>query len=125
MMSALIRGSATIAVFLGVFTMNSWIAAQEFGGNPKQGQAVYQQHCLRCHGAAGDGMGPEAGDLILPPANFQSLKSRSKTDFELLTTISQGRQFTPMHGWFGRLTDQDMLDVLSYIRLLAPFYPLS
>jgi hypothetical protein len=33
------------------------------------------------------------------PANFHSLKSRSKTDMELLLAIKQGVLFSPMHGW--------------------------
>ena len=99
---------------------NSWALGQTPRGNPKQGQAVYQQHCLRCHGEKLDGQGPESGDLITRPANFLSVTSRAKTDWELLVTIANGALFTPMHGFRGKLTDQQMLDVLSYIRSVAP-----
>jgi cytochrome c oxidase cbb3-type subunit 3 len=37
-----------------------------------------------------------------------------------LITIANGALFTPMHGYRGKLTDQQMLDVLSYIRTMAP-----
>ena len=37
--------------------------AQEFKGNPVSGQAVYRDYCLRCHGEALDGKGPEASSL--------------------------------------------------------------
>ena len=99
---------------------SSWAAGQTARGNPKEGQAVYEKNCLRCHGDKLDGKGPDSQDLIVRPANLQSIMSRSKTDWELLITISNGVLFSPMHGFRGRLTDQQMLDVLSYIRTMAP-----
>jgi cytochrome c oxidase cbb3-type subunit 3 len=47
------------------------------------------------------------------------VNSRAKTDWELLITIANGALFSPMHGYRGKLTDQQMLDVLSYIRSVA------
>jgi cytochrome c oxidase cbb3-type subunit 3 len=38
--------------------------AQTPRGNPKAGQTVYEQHCLRCHGDKLDGKGPEWKQLI-------------------------------------------------------------
>lgn len=110
----------TGAVLLFVLAA-SWVSAQVARGNPEDGQPVYQQYCLRCHGDKLDGNGPESGDLITRPADFRSSASREKTDWELLVTISNGALFTPMHGFRGKLTDQQMLDVLSYIRSVAPF----
>jgi cytochrome c oxidase cbb3-type subunit 3 len=34
--------------------------------------------------------------------------------------ISNGVLFSPMHSFRGKLTDQQMLDVLSYIRAVSP-----
>lgn len=99
---------------------STWAAGQTARGNPKAGQVVYEQQCLRCHGDKLDGNGPDGQYLIVQPANLQSLDSRSKTDWELLITISNGVLFSPMHGFRGKLTDQQMLDVLSYIRTMAP-----
>lgn len=113
-----------LGVLLMVFT-GAWLLAQEMRGNPKSGQAVYEKHCLRCHGASGDGLGPDATDLIVLPANFQSAKSRAKTDFELLIAIANGVLFSPMHGWRGRLNETEMMDVIAYIRTLAPFLAIS
>ena len=109
---------ATVAVL--VFVATSWVSAQVVRGNPKEGQAVYEKNCLRCHGEKLDGNGPESRDLIVRPANLQSSIVRSKTDWELLVTISNGVLFSPMHGFRGKLTDQQMLDVLSYIRAVSP-----
>ena len=102
------------------FAAASWVSAQVIRGNPKIGQEVYEQHCLRCHGNKLDGKGPDSGDLIVQPANLQSHITRSKTDWELLVAISNGVLFSPMHSFRGKLTDQEMLDVLSYIRAMGP-----
>jgi mono/diheme cytochrome c family protein len=99
---------------------NSWAAGQTVRGNPKEGQTVYEKNCLRCHGSNLDGKGPDSQDLIVRPANFQPSIIRSKTDGELLVTISNGVPFSPMHSFRGKLTDQQMLDVLSYIRAGPP-----
>jgi mono/diheme cytochrome c family protein len=97
----------------------SVVSAQVIRGDAKAGQAVYEQQCLRCHGVRLDGNGPDSKDLVITPANLQSQKSRSKTDWELLVAISNGVLFSPMHSFRGKLTDQQMLDVLSYIRSAA------
>ena len=98
----------------------SWVSAQVHRGNPKAGESVYQQQCLRCHGPNMDGNGPDSRDLIVQPADLRSANIRSKTDWELLVAISNGVLFSPMHSFRGKLTDEQMLDVLSYIRAVSP-----
>ena len=93
--------------------------AQVIRRDAKAAHAVYGHQCLRRHGATLDGNGPDSKDLVIPPSHFQSQKSRSKTDWELLVAISNGVLFSPMHGFRGKLTDQQLLDVLSYIRSVA------
>ena len=119
------RTTAILAGILGVIVFSSWAVAQSERGNPKIGQALYEQHCLRCHGLSGAGNGPDAQFLIVAPANFQSARSRSKSDMELMNTIMHGVVFSPMHGWGSRLTEQQLWDVLSYIRIMVPFNPVA
>ncbi|ALA60321.1 c-type cytochrome [Nitrospira moscoviensis] len=109
-----------VGALCAVVLTSSWAVAQIPRGNPDAGQQIYQQHCLRCHGSKLDGNGPDSNDLIVRPANLTSPASRSKSDWELLVTISNGALFTPMHSFRGKLNDQQMLDVLSYIRSVAP-----
>lgn len=109
-----------IAAFMLISALTSVVFAQVIRGDPKAGQSVYEQQCLRCHGAKLDGNGPDSQDLIVRPANLRSQTTRSKTDWELLVAISNGVLFTPMHSFRGKLTDQQMLDVLSYIRSVSP-----
>jgi mono/diheme cytochrome c family protein len=42
-----------------------------------------------------------------------------KPEWEMLSIIEYGIIFSPMHGWQDRLSDEEMLDVLSYIRKLS------
>ncbi len=110
---------STLAL-LFVALSTSVVLAQAIRGDSKAGQGVYEQQCLRCHGANLDGNGPDSQDLIVQPADLRSQISRSKTDWELLVAISNGVLFSPMHSFRGKLTDQQMLDVLSYIRSISP-----
>lgn len=120
-------GIAATAAVLAVFCSSSWVVAESgLGmGNPKRGAQIYKELCLRCHGEKLDGHGPEAQYLKIAPADLQSLSSRLKSDWELLVVISHGVMFTPMHGYRDLLSEQDMKDILSYIRMEAPFKPLT
>ena len=84
-----------------------------------RGKRLYERNCLRCHGAALDGKGPDAASFN-PPANFHTYLSRLKGDDELERTIKEGRRFLGMHNWSDTLTDEDVRDLVAYIRHAAP-----
>ncbi len=102
-----------------VATLPTSAAAQDFPPDVTRGKAIYQRHCLSCHGAGGWGDGPDAAALRVPPANFHRFKSFLKSDEELLRTIEHGIVFSPMHSWQGQLTETERQDALAYIRLLV------
>ena len=108
------------AVLCAVFITCVEVLAQEPKGNPVKGQAIYRDHCLRCHGEALDGKGPEAVSLKVAPANFHAPHSRIKHESELEFTLRRGRSFTDMHGWEQRLSWIQMRDVVAYIRSVVP-----
>jgi len=58
------------------------------------------------------------------PCQSQELAMRSKSVFEYLIAMSHGVLFSPMHSWRGTLTEEEMIDVITYIRHLAPVSPL-
>jgi mono/diheme cytochrome c family protein len=95
------------------------LPAQEYPTDVTRGKAVYERHCVSCHGSGGWGDGPNALVLRIPPANFHRFSSFSKSDEELLRTIEHGVVYSPMHAWRGQLTDGEMQDVVAYIRLLS------
>jgi len=111
---------AGILVILIVIMAGSWAASQ---GGTARSQVLYERHCARCHGPTGKGDGPDAARLIVPPADFHAPRSRAKTDFELLTAISHGIAFSPMHAWRGKVTNEELLELVRYVRELAPFTP--
>ena len=118
-MTTRVRGGVIVILGL-VILSSSWISAQDLGGNPDRGEAIYKEQCLCCHGRWGDGNGPDADDLIVRPTNFHTARFREKSDFELLVAISNGVLFSPMHSWRNRLTKQEMIDTINYIRTVAP-----
>ena len=114
-----------IICFASISMMSVGSQAQEPTGNFEQGEAIYKKHCLKCHGMTGEGNGPEASSLIVPPANFQSAESRSMTNDELRSAIVWGFAFSPMHGWWDRLTRSEISEVVRHIRKMAPYLPQS
>lgn len=94
-------------------------SAQEFPADVTRGKAVYERHCVSCHGISGWGDGPEARALTVPPANFHRFSSYLKSDEQLQRTIEYGIVFSPMHSWQGQLSETEIRDVLEYIRLLS------
>jgi mono/diheme cytochrome c family protein len=110
--SILVAGLMSLAV-------HSLLHAQDYPSDTTRGKAVYQRHCQACHGVEGLGDGPDAKALKVAPANFHRFSSFLKSDEELLRTIEHGVVFSPMHSWRGQLTDGEMQDVVSYVRLLS------
>ncbi len=114
-----IQHSFLVSLFMTIAAACGSAAAQDFPPDVTKGKAVYERHCLACHGSGGRGDGPEAAALTVPAANFHRFKSFLKSDEELLRTIEHGVVFSPMHAWYGQLTETEMQDVLAYIRLLV------
>ena len=97
--------------------------SEEAQVSPQRGEAVYKAHCMRCHGLQGKGDGPDAPNLIVPPANFHRPESRAKSEMDLRGAIIWGLAFSPMHGWWGKLSATEIRSVTAYIRQLAPYQP--
>jgi mono/diheme cytochrome c family protein len=95
-------------------------ATDSHPGHPKNGKSLYQQHCLRCHGVKLDGDGPDSKKLSTRPPDFHKYLSRVKGDLELEVTIRQGRKLTAMHEWDNLLSDQQIYDLIAYIRSAVP-----
>ena len=112
------------AALLGAVLSVCWTApllapAQEYPPDTSRGKALYERHCMTCHGPRGYGDGPNALLLTIAPANFHRPGSFMKSDEALLRMIEHGGVFSPMHSWRGRLSDGEMQDVLAYIRVLS------
>ena len=78
-------------------------------GDVFNGKQVYKNHCANCHGTSGSGEIGNAPDFARGEGLMQS-------DVSLMEEISRGKGTMP--GYQGVLTDQEILDVISYIRIL-------
>jgi cytochrome c6 len=78
-----------------------------FAGDPFQGAQIYNARCAMCHGANGKAM-------VAGTPDFVRTNILAKPDFELKNFINAGKGIMP--GFQGVLKDQEILDVISYIR---------
>jgi mono/diheme cytochrome c family protein len=88
-----------------------------------RGQAVYQQQCIRCHGADGRGEGPDAASLPMWPPSLNGALLWKRLDGELFWRVREGMQgrggVTTMPGFGHVLSDQEVWDVLDYMQAHA------
>lgn len=86
-------------------------------GDPKKGKEKYEQFCKRCHGPRARGNGPMAKATTPPAANLMTSEIRNLPDKELKRRIAEGVG-TAMPAWQGILNEQQLDDVVAYIRAL-------
>lgn len=73
------------------------------------GQRLYNLHCASCHGVTGIPITPETPNLALR-------EGMNQPDIVLMQTLKTGKKAMPPY--FGLLKDQDLLNILSYIRTM-------
>lgn len=85
-------------------------------GNVTHGQAIFEGHCVRCHGSSGDGKGPESGNLELKPISFQTDSFRAEfSRRDIFTSTALGKLGTHMPTWLKKMDDQNVADVSEYV----------
>jgi mono/diheme cytochrome c family protein len=81
------------------------------------GAAVFKNNCVACHGEQGHGDGPAGAALIPHPKNLPKLAAIVGDDY-LFWRISTGKEGTSMVAWKGVLTDEQIWQVIAFIRTL-------
>ncbi len=81
------------------------------------GAKVFATNCASCHGEMGHGDGPVATSLTPRPVNLANLQATSSDDY-LFWRISTGRSGTAMVGWKGILADEQIWQVVTFLRTL-------
>jgi mono/diheme cytochrome c family protein len=95
-------------------TMKNPIAISD--ASTQAGQALYVKTCAACHGKTGLGDGPKAKSLKTVPGDFSKAISQNQTDGEHFYKTKTGRGDMPKYE--GKLSDDDIWNVVNYIRTL-------
>lgn len=83
----------------------------------ENGKVTFQSTCKSCHGEEGRGDGPASAALNPPPKNLVELKAQVDDDY-LNWKISEGDLGTAMLAWKGVLTEEQIWELVAYIRTL-------
>lgn len=77
------------------------------GADVLKGGQIYRQHCAACHGPRGLSIMPAA-------PSFARGERLMQADLALLAAVRGGRGAMP--GYFGILSEREILDVVAYLR---------
>ena len=127
-------GAVCAAAFLTAWLAQHGALAQSAPANtpttaaPRSGKAVYDAHCVECHGTTGKGDGPAALTLVPHPRDFTSGRYKLHstetgslpTDDDLLRSVRMGVFGTAMPAWESILTDADIRAVVQYVKSMSP-----
>jgi len=111
-MRPLAAKSLALAVIAAAWSGATWPNPARGADTPDlaAGQEIFEEFCAACHGFDGTRIIPQA-------PNFSDGESLEKEDPELLASIRDGKgDIMPL--WSSDLNEQQMLDVLGYIRTL-------
>lgn len=107
---------------LVVSSTGAWAAASA-NTEPKAPEK-FTTFCAPCHGSAGKGDGLAAAALNPKPRNFTDGElMNAKTDAQLIRAIKEGgaavglSSFMPT--WAGQLSDEEIKEIVTFIRSLA------
>lgn len=119
----------TILTILTVFFFLPSVHVAMAAGNLKNGDKIYRQYCVPCHGQLGAGDGDRFKNEKLDPqprVHADGTFMNRLPDMRLFMIIKfGGRSMNFSHimpQWQHILSDEDIIDVISHIRSLA--YPL-
>ncbi len=83
-----------------------------------EGEQLFTDNCVLCHGEKGVGDGPGAKAIKVKPANFTDPKLQaSETDGAFFWKMSNGRG--PMPAWKETLSEKERWELVNYIRKLG------
>ncbi len=105
-------------VSMMLLVVGALLVAPGFGADLAKGKSIYVDKCLKCHGEKGKGDGPKAEDMEKKPADYTDKEKMSKfTDADLKKTVKEGKK--PMPAFGKKLTEEQIDDVIAYVRSFA------
>lgn len=72
-----------------------------------RGQQLYNLHCASCHGITGIPVMPNTPNLSMR-------EGMNQPDIVIIQSLKMGKMNKPP--FFGRLNDQELLDIVQYVR---------
>jgi len=99
-------GKPTLCLTFLLLLLSSGIS---YASDPGKGGRLYAMQCASCHGASGTSVMPGA-------PSFSRGERMMQPDAILLSSIQTGKNAMPAYR--GILSDQDILDVIAYLRTL-------
>jgi len=119
------RGSLLLlGVSLGSLLASALDASDLASGDPRRGEPLYRQYCAVCHGATGEGDGPNAASMEDDrPRDLTDARYMARLiDTQLVEVIRGGggavgrSRFMP--AWGNTLSAEQVADLVAYIRTL-------
>jgi len=132
--STFVTGGLAVA-WVAVMTVTA--GAQNPGGSPEgkamknpvaataasvtAGSQLYQKNCSFCHGPKGLGDGPLAPKDMMPANLTDATWVRGSTDGEIFKVIADGAgPDFKMKGVKGRIADNDIWNIVNFVRSIGP-----
>ena len=114
--------AAAFLAGLAVLVLAPRGARAEKAADLEAGKVTYQNLCRSCHGSSGHGDGPVGMFLKPKPANLAEEVTEHDDDY-LFKVIKEGGpavgRSAGMPAWGSQLKDDDIGDLLSYIKTFA------
>ena len=82
------------------------------------GKNLYDMDCASCHGSDENGPTPMGRGMLPRTAALDSANLQTYSDRQLFSIIRDGVRFTGMPGFFGTETNEQIWDVVDYLRSL-------
>lgn len=98
-----------LLIAMGFALVGFFLASPVWAVDLLAGQRLYNVHCASCHGVTGIPVTPETPNLAMR-------EGMAQPDMVLMQTLKVGKKAMPPY--FGLLKDQDLLNVISYIRTM-------
>ena len=83
----------------------------------------FADHCAFCHGEDGSGKTEIGQGMYPPPPDLREPSTQELTDGELFQIIQNGIRFTGMPGWGGLDTDDEIWQLVLFLRHLPQLSP--
>jgi cbb3-type cytochrome c oxidase subunit III len=111
--------SRTDLLDLAAYITNITLKDLRFRGDTRRGRAIFKRACAACHGTIGEGKGLLAHLIRISMMDFTKSENMKKLSDEDLIMIVRDGSGDYMPSWKGILSDSEIADVASYVRMLA------